>query len=118
MHVGRERANDLPDDVIVLEFFQQTNLANGGTWDTFVLCFESYFLECNDLVSCHVPRLVHDAIRSWTGGVAYYISEVAGNDEEGHTFACRVFAPHTRVVIHDWASSVVLLYAPTFSILA
>ena len=76
------RVDDLPDDVVVLEFLQQADLANGGARDTLILCFEPYFLECNDLVSGHVPRLVDDAIRSCTDGVANYINERAGNDEE------------------------------------
>ena len=66
--VERARASDVPDDVVVLEFFQQTDLANGGARDAFVFCLEANLFERDDLVGGDVPRLVHDAVRSCACG--------------------------------------------------
>lgn len=63
-YVAAQRAAYAPDDVVVLEFLEQADLANGSAWDAFVFRFEPYFLECDDLVGGHIPRLVDDAVRS------------------------------------------------------
>lgn len=52
-----------PHNVIVLEFLQQTDLADGGAGDTLVFCLEANLLEGHNLICCHIPGLVDNAIR-------------------------------------------------------
>jgi len=54
-----------PDNVVVVEFLQQTDLTNGRTGHSFILCLQSYFLESHDLVVRYVPGLVHNSIGSY-----------------------------------------------------
>lgn len=52
----------IPDDVLILELLEKTNLANGSAGDAFVFGLESNLLERNDLVCGDVPSLVDDAV--------------------------------------------------------
>lgn len=57
------------DYVFVLELLEQADLANGGTRNTFVFCFQPNLLEGDDLVGGDIPGLVHDTVSSWENGV-------------------------------------------------
>ena len=55
----------IPHDIIILEFLEERNLANGGTRYALVLRLETDLLERHDLVRANITRLVHDAVRAW-----------------------------------------------------
>jgi len=64
-HGKKPKTCAAPDDVVVVEFLQQTDLTNGRTGHSFVLCLQSYLLESHDLVVRYVPGLVHNSIGSY-----------------------------------------------------
>lgn len=53
-----------PDDVVVIEFLQQTDLTNGGAGHPFVFCLESDLLQSDDLVGTVVFGFVYNPICS------------------------------------------------------
>ena len=57
---------DVPDDIVVLEFLEERDLANGGARHALVLRLEPDLLQRDDLVRADVARLVHDAVRACT----------------------------------------------------
>ncbi len=56
---------DGPDDVVVFQLFEQTDLANSGARNALVLRLESDLLQCNDGARVLVESPVHHAIRSY-----------------------------------------------------
>jgi hypothetical protein len=51
-----------PNDIVILELFEQRDLADRGTRYPFVLRLEPDLLERDDLICADVTRFVHDAI--------------------------------------------------------
>ena len=53
------------DDVGILHFFEQGNLTNGCTGDTFILCFETDLLQGDDTAGMNeLAGFVNDTVRS------------------------------------------------------
>lgn len=53
------------NDVLVLELFQEGDLADGGAWYAFVFGFEADLLEGDDLAAIvQVAGLVDDTVRA------------------------------------------------------
>lgn len=82
---------DIPNNIIVLEFFQETDLTDGGTWNALVLGFEADLLERYDLFCVDVPRLIYDTIGSCSWKLEE-LCEESGNtlDKLRLTFACGI----------------------------
>lgn len=51
-------------DVLVAEFFEQTDFANGGAGDSFLLRLETNLLESDNTICLSIKSPVHDAIGS------------------------------------------------------
>lgn len=53
-----------PNDVIILQLLEQTDLPDGRAWHTFVLSFEPNLLQGHNLAGVVVLGLVYDTICS------------------------------------------------------
>jgi hypothetical protein len=54
-----------PYDVVILQFLQEGYLSYGGGGHPFVLCFEAYFLERDDLTGTNLFRFIHHSVCTW-----------------------------------------------------
>ena len=72
----------IPDDVAMLQLFQQSNFTDGSAGNAFVLLLQSNFFERNNLPGSPVLGLVYDTVRSLgqrcyqKGEQKYYTSSV------------------------------------------
>lgn len=63
-------------DVFVLEFLQEADLTNSGAWNAFILCFEPYFFQGDNISCLYVSGFVDNAI-----GTCSHHQMVAFGDE-------------------------------------
>ena len=56
------RSTDSLDDVIILQFLEQTDLSNSGARHALVFCFEPDLLQSDDLIVAGVACFVDDPV--------------------------------------------------------
>ena len=49
-------------DVFVLEFLQEADFPNSGGGDAFILCLETDFLQCDNLVCGDITSFVYNTV--------------------------------------------------------
>ena len=50
----KERRKNVPNDIIILHFFQQRDLSDRSRWYSFILCFQPDLFQCDDFTSFSV----------------------------------------------------------------
>lgn len=55
---------NVPHDVVVLEFLEETDLSDGGARNAFVFSLETNLLHRYNLFRVHISSLVDDTVRS------------------------------------------------------
>ena len=56
------KTRGIPNNIIIVELLQQTDLTNGCAGHAFVFRFQPYLLQCYNLVVCHIASFIHNAI--------------------------------------------------------
>jgi len=52
-------------NIIIFEFLQKTDFANGSTRYTLIFCLKAYFFESNNLICAGVAGFVDHAVCAW-----------------------------------------------------
>lgn len=65
---GTQSGSDRPDDVRIIEFFEERDLSNGRARHAFVLCLEPDLLERHRAIRADLFRFIYHPIRSCSLG--------------------------------------------------
>ena len=53
---------DIPDNVFVSKFLEKTDFPNRRAGDAFILCLETDFLQCDNLVCSDITSFVYNTV--------------------------------------------------------
>jgi len=64
LHTNRKDSysGDVLDYIVILEFFEKTDLTDSGAWNTLIFGFEPDLLQGHDLARTYVASFVHNTV--------------------------------------------------------